>query len=58
MVGQLKRVSQQPHSVIARRPHAAGLKVAHRALAQFGACCQLFLRQVGPMPPRSQECAK
>jgi len=42
-LGQLERVSQQPDSVIARRPHAAGLKVAHRALAQFGAFCQLLL---------------
>jgi hypothetical protein len=53
---QLQRVSQQQqHGTGARRLHPAGLQVPHRALAQFGACRQLLLRQAGPAPTRSHE---
>jgi hypothetical protein len=34
---QLQRASQQLHRIGARRPHSAGFKVPHRALAQLGA---------------------
>jgi hypothetical protein len=53
--GQRKRVSQQPHRVGARRPYPAGFQVTHGALAQVGPRCELFLREAGSMPERSQE---
>jgi hypothetical protein len=53
--GQRKRVSQQPHRVGSRRPYPAGFQVTHGALAQVGPRCELFLREAGSMPERSQE---
>ena len=55
---QLQRVSEQPHSIVVRRAHPAGLKVAHGALAHFGAGRQLLLRQASPVPARPQERAE
>jgi len=55
---QLQHVGQQPHRTGARRPYPARLEVTHRALAQFGPCCQLLLRQIRPVAARPQECTE
>ena len=50
--GQPQCISQQPHGISAQRPHPAGLKVMHCALAQPGACRSKDVRSTGP--PRWQ----